>query len=678
MSKAFYPKMALSNINKNRKTYFPYIITCILTIMMYFMMCSILYNENVKNMNHGENVIMFLGIGLWVTGIFAVIFLFYTNSFLIKRRHKEIGLYNILGMEKRHIGRMMSFETLFTGVISLVVGILLGILFGKLMFLLLFKLLGSSEIPGFQVPLKALVNTVLLTAGIFVAILFYNLARIHLTNPIELVHGEQIGEKEPKTKIVLTLIGLATMGSGYAFAQLAKSPLAAVNFFFGAVILVIIGTYCLFTSGSIALIKLLRRNKKFYYQTKHFTSVSGMLYRMKQNAVGLANICILSTMVLVSVSTTVSMYLGMEDALNSGYPSEINLVAHMSDSADVQRVDVAVADVLKNYHTEISDYSAIQSMTSFGEMNDAKNQFAIVPDANLIDGYSDRTMVCLAMTIADYNRLEGSHYQLNKGEVVVYNKDGFDSNSLEISTEGKTFSYQVKEKIKKNENAKLGFENYESMISCYAVMVSDEDELFDLIHTARETGGEEVANKKMTISYDYSVQFNTNLSEADSRRLNGELAALDVEGITIYSDSRYEMREEFHQMYGGFLFIGMFVGALFLMATVLIIYYKQISEGYEDKERFEIMQKVGMSKAEVKKTIRSQVLMVFFMPLVMATIHVLVSFRIIKMILAMLALGNTDLFLICTLATVFIFCLIYAIVFAITERSYYKIVSTSL
>lgn len=317
MSKAFYPKMALSNINKNRQTYFPYIITCILTIMMYFMMGSILHNENVRNMNHGDMVIVLLNIGMWVTMIFAVVFLFYTNSFLIKRRQKEIGLYNILGMEKRHIAKMMFYETLFTAVVSIGIGMLMGMLFGKLMFLLLIKLIGSSEIPAFQIPSEAVVNTLVTMALVFFAILLYNLARIHLTKPIELIHGGQIGEKEPKTKILLTIIGVLTMGAGYTFALTAKTPFQAMNNFLVAVILVIVGTYCLFTAGSIAFIKLLRKNKKFYYQTKHFTSVSGMLYRMKQNAVGLANICILSTMVLISVSTTVSMYLGMEDTLNT-------------------------------------------------------------------------------------------------------------------------------------------------------------------------------------------------------------------------------------------------------------------------------------------------------------------------------------------------------------------------
>lgn len=667
--------MAVSNIGKNRQTYFPFIITCILTIMMYYMMSSILHNENVKNMNHGNDITIFLQLGIWVTRIFAVVFLFYTNSFLIKRRQKEIGLYNILGMEKRHIGNMMFFETLITGVISLVAGILMGILFGKFMFLLLFKLLGSSEIPDFQIPITALTDTAFLTAGIFLAILLFNLVKIHLTNPIELVHGGQIGEKEPKTKLVLTFIGLVTMGAGYAFALMAESPLEAMTFFLVAVILVIIGTYCLFTAGSIAFIKILRNNKRFYYQTKHFTSISGMLYRMKQNAVGLANICILSTMVLVSVSTTISMFFGMEETLNTRCPKEMNIMARLRSVNDLQRVDEAVMDLLSGYDTEIDHYQAVQSLTAYGEMSHAGTQFNIVENANMMDGFSESTSMFLLMSIEDYNKMEGSDYHLENGEVAVYHKDGYESDYLNLVKEEKNYSFKVAHSLKKIKNAKLGIEGYESMVPTYVIMVADSKILENLVESIYVTKDRIAPATSTQISYDYSVGFDTQLSEADSRKLNGELNALEMDGLFIQSDNRYETRETVHQLYGGFLFIGMFVGSLFLMATVLIIYYKQISEGYEDKVRFEIMQKVGMSKLEVKKSIRSQVLTVFFLPLIMATIHVMVSFRIIKLILAMLALGNTDLFIGCTAATVFIFCVIYAVVFAITERAYLKIVS---
>lgn len=672
MSKAFYPKMALSNINKNRQTYFPYIITCILTIMMYFMMGSILHNENVRNMNHGDMVIVLLNIGMWVTMIFAVVFLFYTNSFLIKRRQKEIGLYNILGMEKRHIAKMMFYETLFTAVVSIGIGMLMGMLFGKLMFLLLIKLIGSSEIPAFQIPSEAVVNTLVTMALVFFAILLYNLARIHLTKPIELIHGGQIGEKEPKTKILLTIIGVLTMGAGYTFALTAKTPFQAMNNFLVAVILVIVGTYCLFTAGSIAFIKLLRKNKKFYYQTKHFTSVSGMLYRMKQNAVGLANICILSTMVLISVSTTVSMYLGMEDTLNTACPNEINLSASFYGEKDTDMVENVVDEMAKKYGATTSNYSGVSSIALFCNASSESGEFQVLKQSNMSGAYMDNLSGCLCMTVDDFNKLEKSNYKLNEGQVIVYKNNGYKAANVRLSIDDETSTFKVAKVITKLENAHLGIENTEQLVPCY-VFIVDSEKTLEKIVDAMQSGN--VVEKRKAATYDYVVQFDTNLTKEQSIAMSRELDALDLEGVRIVSDNRYEMAEEFHQMYGGFLFIGMFVGSLFLMATVLIIYYKQISEGYEDKARFEIMQKVGMSRAEVKKTIRSQVLMVFFIPLIMAAIHIVVSFRIIKMILSMLNLGNVNLFMWCTLGTVLVFCVIYAIVFAITERAYYKIVS---
>lgn len=672
MSKAFYPKMALSNINKNRQTYFPYIITCILTIMMYFMMGSILHNENVRNMNHGDMVIVLLNIGMWVTMIFAVVFLFYTNSFLIKRRQKEIGLYNILGMEKRHIAKMMFYETLFTAVVSIGIGMLMGMLFGKLMFLLLIKLIGSSEIPAFQIPSEAVVNTLVTMALVFFAILLYNLARIHLTKPIELIHGGQIGEKEPKTKILLTIIGVLTMGAGYTFALTAKTLFQAMNNFLVAVILVIVGTYCLFTAGSIAFIKLLRKNKKFYYQTKHFTSVSGMLYRMKQNAVGLANICILSTMVLISVSTTVSMYLGMEDTLNTACPNEINLSASFYGEKDTDMVENVVDEMAKKYGATTSNYSGVSSITLFCNASSESGEFQVLKQSNMSGAYMDNLSGCLCMTVDDFNKLEKSNYKLNEGQVIVYKNNGYKAANVRLSIDDETSTFKVAKVITKLENAHLGIENTEQLVPCY-VFIVDSEKTLEKIVDAMQSGN--VVEKRKAATYDYVVQFDTNLTKEQSIAMSRELDALDLEGVRIVSDNRYEMAEEFHQMYGGFLFIGMFVGSLFLMATVLIIYYKQISEGYEDKARFEIMQKVGMSRAEVKKTIRSQVLMVFFIPLIMAAIHIVVSFRIIKMILSMLNLGNVNLFMWCTLGTVLVFCVIYAIVFAITERAYYKIVS---
>ena len=673
MNKLFYPKMALSNMNKNRKTYFPFILTCILTIMMYYMMDSILHNESIRSMKGGMNICILLNIGLWITGIFAVVFLFYTNSFLIKRRNKEIGLYNILGMEKRHIGRMMFYETLFTACISIALGLILGVVFSKLMFLLLIKLIGASTMPAFEIPGVAVGQTLILTLCIFLAILFYNLLRIHMTKPIELIHGGQIGEKEPKTKIIMTIIGILTLGGGYYFGITVKSPFAAVTYFLLAVILVIIGTYCLFTAGSIALIKLLKKNKKFYYKAKHFTTVSGMMFRMKQNAVGLANICILSTMVLISISTTVSLFLGAEDAVKSSCPSEMNLMIKSEKDDAIDQVKTEVNRLAKEQNIEIKNMISAKALSLYSESQVSSNTFEIIKDEKKMDVFTDKLSALMIIDLDDFNQVNNTHYTLNKGEVLLYSKKNYNYDDLQIKTADHTLDFKVVDQIHKL-SSKMGISQSEAIIGIKVVVVDSKETMMDIFAKSNEGFTEED-----TIQYmiDSTIQFDTNLSEQDSRNFNSTINKIDIDGIMVISDNQYASREDMHQSYGSFLFIGIFVGSLFLMATVLIIYYKQISEGYDDKERFEIMQKVGMSRAEVRKSIRSQVLTVFYMPLAVATLHVVVSFRIIKYILNMLSLGNTELFIWCTFGTVLVFCIIYALVFKITEKSYYNIVSRS-
>lgn len=665
MSSTFYLKMAVSNIGKNRKIYFPYIIMSIFSIMMYYMMNSLIDNRNVQTMPHAENVIMLLNVGLWVARIFTVIFLFYINSFLMKRRTKEIGLYNILGMEKRHIGMMMFFETVCVSAVSIAAGLILGIVFSKLMFLVLLKLIAADSVPRFDIQVQSVLHTTVYFLAIFGVAYLYNLCKIHLSNTIELLHGGEIGEKEPKTKLLLTIIGVLCLGGGYYFALVVKSPLTAMNLFLGAVILVIIGTYALFTAGSIALLKLLRKNKRFYYKTGHFMSVSGMIYRMKQNAVGLANICILSTMVLISVSTTVSMYIGMEDTIRNTYPAEINISGHLTEYDSSNELDTAIQKVNETYHAEPQNYTAMHSLTI---MAVSQGNGVYMVDSQWAAYMESDGVLIAVMTLDEYNQMSGEHYTLNPGEILLYSGDkeaaGFDSMKLALSDED--FVYDVKEHLSKVDD-KIGMGQYSGLVKCMAVVVDSREEFHTLYQKLSvQSGGSQ--------TMDYSVLYNTQLSEAQSRELAKALDGIEVEGAYMRTDNQYDMREQFHQMYGGFLFIGMFIGALFLMATTLIIYYKQISEGFEDKKRFEIMQNVGMSREEVKKTIRSQVLTVFFLPLLAAGLHVAVSFRIMKMILEMLSLGNTGLFELCTVLTLLVFCAIYGIVFMLTAKSYYGIV----
>lgn len=620
MNSLFYAKMAVSNIRKNKKIFFPYIIMGNFSVMMYYMMVSLMNNDGIRKMPYSDNILALLPIGLWVARIFIVVFLFYINSFLMKQRLKEIGLYNILGMEKRHIAVMMFFENVFVFITVFVSGMILGMVFSKLMFLILMKMIAVSSVPKFQMEM----TSVFMTGGYFLAIYFvtflYNLCKIHLSNPVELLHGTEAGEKEPKTKILMTLIGLCCIGFGYYFALTTKSPMAAMNTFFIAVILVVIGTYALFTAGSIALLKLMRKNKHFYYRTGHFFSISGMIYRMKQNAAGLANICILSTMVLISISTTVSLYAGIQTTIAARSPKEIDVTANLSDYEDTAAVDEEIAKINEAHQVTVKDYTAVHSM-------------------GMITAYGGDGKYTLA--------------------------DGKGQTSMQMQIGTAVNDYQIASYLPEPE-MDFGLQAYSGAVKCLLVVVPGKEDVQKWRQQALEAGNMQ--------NLQYCVQYDTNLSKQESQKLTEDLYRIDIESAYVEAENRYEMAEQLYQIYGGLLFVGLFIGILFLMATALIIYYKQISEGYQDKKRFEIMQNVGMSLTEVKKTIRSQVLMVFFLPLVAAGIHIAVSFRIIQMMVRMLAMGETKLFGMCTLITLGIFCVIYGLVYAFTAKSYYNIV----
>jgi len=407
MSKIFYAKLALINIKKNGKTYFPYMVAAISTIMMFYTMHFISINDGLNNMSGGDSLKIILGLGNYVIGLFSIIFLFYTNSFLIKRRKNEIGLYNILGMEKRHIARVMIWETFFVGISTIVIGLLSGILISKLMFLVLLKIL-TFEVPlGFFISKESIAITVILFGAIFILTLLNNLGQIHLSKPVELLRGGQVGEKEPKTKWIMTIIGVISLSAGYYIALTTESPLTAIYLFFVAVILVIVGTYSLFTAGSIALLKILRKNKKFYYKTNNFINVSGMIYRMKQNAVGLSNICILSTCVLVMLSTTVSLYIGMEDVLRNRYPRDIAVrVDNVSDEME-EKLDNIIIKEAEKHNISIKDIIKYRSIEV--TMFQKNNSFSL---ANRdIGNYSDISLLNI-MPLESYNSQENKSINL--------------------------------------------------------------------------------------------------------------------------------------------------------------------------------------------------------------------------------------------------------------------------
>ncbi|WP_238903038.1 ABC transporter permease [Clostridium sp. YIM B02506] len=646
MNKLFYPKLAAINIKKNSKTYLPFIITCICTISMFYIMHALSMNEGIEKGPGASAVKNTLQFGTIVIGIFSAIFLFYTNSFLIKRRKKEIGLYNVLGLEKKHISKILFFEFIYTLLFSLIFGLISGVILNKLMFLALLKILNFKVAFGFHLSVQSILFTLTVFVGIFVANLLFNLIQIKILKPIELLRGNEIGEKEPKTKWFMTLVGLIALISAYVIALTIKSPVAALGSFFIAVILVMIGTYALFTAGSIAVLKILRKNKRFYYKTTNFISVSGMMYRMKQNAVGLANICILSTCVLVMISTTVSLYLGVDDAIKNRYPREIMISSNKITEDQAKNINEIIDTELKNTNINLDK--------RFNYWNNEFNTEKINENFQVVDksGFSNDLHGINLISISDYNRITGENISLKDDEAVFYsNVDGFDKSSITI--ENKVF------KIKKALDKPI--EEFESdgddLGNNYFLFVNN----IDLVN---------VEGNKF-----YDLEMDVNGSEEDLVTLTNKIReAFNKNGIDIFVDSAAGVKEEFFSFYGGMLFIGVFLGTLFLMATVLIIYYKQVSEGYDDKERFDIMQKVGMSKAEIKKTISRQILMVFFLPLITAIIHVGFAFPMITKILKVLNITNVNLFMWLTLATILVFVIIYGIVFSLTARAYYKIV----
>ena len=568
----FYPQLALRSLRLNGKFYLPYLLSGMVSAAMLYDILFLNMNRGIYALKGVNAVQGLLGFGAIVVALFSFALLCYTNGFLMKRRQKELGLYNILGMEKRHLARLLLWETIFAALLCILGGLLLGVLLSKLFLLLLCAVI-QAEVPfGFEVPRDAAIYTAVVFGGIFLLNYLLNLLRLNRVKPIELLHGGESGEREPRTKWVLTLLGLLTMGAGYGLSLTVSDPVTAMTLFFLAVILVIIGTYCLFTAGSIALLKALRKNKKYYYQTRHFTAVSGMLHRMKRNAAGLATICILSTMVLVTVSTTLCLYMGVNDILDRMYCRDVQTYVNRGAPEDLPKVKALYERKAQELGVDMKDFAALCFYAPATDY--ANNRTDIEPYLPQADG---------ADPVGDPN----------DGPLRVY-------------------------------------------VGC-------------------------------------------NLApDADAGLFAASVAVgtrdLDLSSSWSFTDNCRAGRADFWASLGGFFFIGLFLGSLFLMAAVLIVYYKQVSEGYEDARSFVIMQQVGMTQAEVKSSIRSQVSMVFFLPLLAAACHTAGAFPMTKKILLLFGLSNTGLFLLCSGLTLLVFALAYYCIYRLTAREYYRIV----
>ena len=670
MHKGIFSRLAKQNIRNNKSTYIPYMITCIFCIAMIYMMeflrdCPTL-DQAVRQ---ADEVRMIVFTGEIVVEIFCIIFLIYSNSFLMKRRQKEIGLYNILGLERNHIGIVMFLETIITSIGSLAGGIAAGIIGSKLALLLLLKLLHIPSVLGFYISVKGIFTCLFMFGIVFLMILFLNLAKIHLSRPVELLRGNNIGEKEPAAKWLMALIGFICLGAGYYLAVTTESPIKAITIFLLAVILVMTGTYLLFTAGSIVILKFLRRRKSFYYRTGNFISISGMLYRMKQNAIGLASICILSTGVLLMISMTVSIYFGMNDIMLNRYPYDVDMsVTSISEEecqTAIEAFEKGIADNKVPVEKSMEEiYLDIVCSKNGDEI--------LIKPANIIRN-SDSVLVLSLLNQAEYERLTGISANLNDGEIFFFYPSAVQKDSVTVDET----EFTVKKWLDKNPLT-CG----EDAVSDNAVLVvTDEDfKKFDEMRTEMYKGvSASLAGEDLTLhlglditgSDTDKIDFGTPVMEAvKALRKSGGLS----ENAWITSGIRQQEYESYYADNGSLLFIGIFLGSLFLMGTAMIIYYKQISEGYEDQKRFEIMQKVGLSRREVRSSVRRQILMVFFLPLLMAMLHITMAFPMIRRLLLLFGMTNTKLFIGCTAGTVPIFAVVYGLIYLMTARSYYHIV----
>ena len=672
-----YPKLAAQGIRQNRRFFVPYLLALAGLTAAFYVMSALCSDPGVREMRGFDYVMVMMQIGMFVAGVLSAVLLLYINSFLMKQRKKELGLYNILGMGKGNIALIQCWESLYTAILGIGGGLVLGVAFHKLAAVALVRLLQfpipfhSSLSPAAMARTAAFFGLLLLLA------LVLNLFRVRLSNPIELLHGGSVGEKEPRTRWLLAVIGAVCLGAGYFIAVTTKDPALAMAFYFLAVILVIIGTYCLFTAGSIALLKLLRKNKGYYYQTGHFIGVSGMLYRMKRNAVGLANICILSTMVMVMISGTLALYLGQGEIIAAQYPASFNITIGFDPSQGQQpNLDGAerlVRSFAADHSVPVSSLRSGRYLQFGGSETREGYPFPDSVPGFLTAASSDNTLnrTFFVLTAADYAGLSGQPAPaLASRELAVCGTGPAPGPLTFTSVGGGSLPFAVTQTLPSLPT----FSVTTSMSEPVCLVTADETDRAAL----RTLVGQGFTRYSALVlaELDCSGEEELALMDAWSDRTINDAAFFDGTGDWEYwrTDSRAEMSVDGYAMAGGFLFLGVILGILFLMATVLIIYYKQVSEGYEDQGRFEIMRKVGLTQREVKSSIRSQVLLVFFLPIAVAAIHILFDFNLVARMLTLFGVRTIATVALCTVGTLLAFLAVYAVVYLLTARTYYKIV----
>ena len=665
----FYSKFALNNLVKNKKFIIPYVLSAIFTIMSFYILSSLAFGDNLDKLPNGIDATkQVLSFGIIVIALFSVIFLFYTYSFLVKRRVKEFGLYSVLGMTKKQIAKILVLETIFIAVTTIVLGIGLGIIFDKLMLLVLLKLFSAGVSFGFSITPIAIVFSVLLFGGIYFLLLLYTVIKIARLRIVALLKDENKGEKEPKSRWILAIIGLALIGYGYYTAQTVQNPVKALLVFFYAVVAVIIGTYLVFMAVSITVLKIMKNNKNFYYKPKNFISVSGLLYRMKRNAVGLANICILSTMVLVTMGSTSALYAGMEKSYNERFPRQLMIAGYNSTSEKLKEIENNAKLSAKEAGTEVEDMVSYNSLPMVGRLVEDKFNF----ESNVGVDLSNVKMI-VVLQLKDYNKFANKNKTLESNEILLHIDKKGDYNYNSISLNGS--DYKIKEKLSEFPGT-IGSDTANIMDTYYAV-VKDEKEATKLATKLTELSSKELEKRGISIqtgtpTLQNYVAFNIKDTTKEAKVIESFKKLEKQSGIEI--EGKEENKLTFRGVFASFLFIGVFISFIFVISQVVIMYYKQISEGYEDKGNFEIMRKVGITDKQIKQSIRSQVLLIFFSPLIIATLHTIVAYPLIEKILRLFLITDNSIFLQALAVTIVVFAIFYLIVYAITSKIYYRII----
>lgn len=665
----FYSKFALNNLVKNKRFIVPYVLSTIFTIMSFYILSSLAFGDNLNKLPNGIDATkQVLSLGIIVIAIFSTIFLFYTYSFLVKRRVKEFGLYSVLGMTKKQIAKILVLETIFIAVTTIVLGIGLGIIFDKLMLLVLLKLFSATVTFGFSITPIAVVFSVLLFGGIFFLLLLYTVIKIARLRIVALLKDENKGEKEPKSRWILAIIGLALIGYGYYTAQTVQNPVKALLVFFYAVVAVIIGTYLVFMAVSITVLKIMKNNKNFYYKPKNFISVSGLLYRMKRNAVGLANICILSTMVLVTMGSTSALYAGMEKSYNERFPRQLMIAGYNSTNEKLKEIENNAKLSAKEAGTEVQDLVSYNSLPMVGRLVEDKFNF----ESNVGVDLSNVKMI-VVLQLKDYNKFANKNKTLESNEILLHidKKGNYNHNSISLNGS----DYKIKEKLSEFPGT-IGSDTANIMDTYYAV-VKDEKEITKLATKLTELSSKELEKRGISIqtgtpTLQNYVAFNIKDTTKEAKVIESFKKLEKQSGIEI--EGKEENKLTFRGVFASFLFIGVFISFIFVISQVVIMYYKQISEGYEDKGNFEIMRKVGITDKQIKQSIRSQVLLIFFSPLIIATLHTIVAYPFIEKILRLFLITDNSIFLQALGVTIVVFAIFYLIVYAITSKIYYRII----